>query len=73
MDTDKAVSYVQKLVDEAEKIAPESPVCHSIAARAKEFFRVYIGDDSEFYTSLMFLDDRRPDKEAISNILKGFL
>ncbi|KAB7688997.1 hypothetical protein GBN24_11965 [Plesiomonas shigelloides] len=73
MQIDKAVKYIRKLIVEAEKIDPGSPKAHSLAARAKEFFRVYIGDESEFYTSLLFLDDKNPDKDAISNILIGFL
>jgi len=73
MDTEKAINYVNRLATQAEQIEETSPEIHSIAARAKEFFRVYIGDESEFYTSLMFLDDKKPDKNAISNILRGFL
>lgn len=73
MNTEKVLVYLKRLIDEAEKIQDGSPRFHSVLARAKEFIRAHIGDDSEFYTALIFLDDKQPDLDAFIQIIRGFI
>lgn len=70
--TDKVLSYIGKLVKEAEALEDGSPKIHGVLARAKEFIRVHIGDESEFYTSILFLDEKDPNRQAFIYILRSF-
>ena len=72
LKTDKVLSYIGKLAQEAEHIEDGSPKIHGVLARAKEFIRVHIGDESEFYTSILFLDEKNPDRQAFISILRSF-
>ena len=72
MKTEKLLAYIEKLAAKAEKLDEDSPEIHGLATRAKEFLRVHVGDDSEFYNSILFLDDKQPDGRAFANILRSF-
>ena len=72
MNTNDALSYVEKLASKAEALEPDSPEISGLISRAKEFFRVHVGEKSEFYNSIMFLDDSNPNSRVFSSILRNF-
>lgn len=72
METEDVLAYVEKLATQAEKLDNDSPAIHGIAARAREFLRVHVGNESEFYNSILFLDDKKPDGKAFASILRSF-
>ena len=62
MNTDKVVTYLKRLIQEAERLDEGSSKIHSILARAREFIRAHIGDESEFYNAVLFLDEKKRGK-----------
>lgn len=72
MKTEDVLAYIEKLATKAEKLDDDSAEIHGLTTRAKEFLRVHVGDESEFYTSILFLDDKKPDGKAFANILRSY-
>jgi len=72
MKTEEALDYLEKLATRAEQFATGAPELHGILARAREFLRVYVGSNSEFYNAAFFLDEKNLNGVAIANILRNF-
>jgi hypothetical protein len=72
MTTDEVLEYIEKLASRAEEIDQDSPEIHGLMARAREFLRVHVGESSEFYNSIFFLNEKKPDGKAFANILRSF-
>ncbi|OCH30489.1 hypothetical protein A6E13_04615 [Aliivibrio fischeri] len=73
MKTEKVLSYLRKLRNEAQDLDLDSEHIHSVLARSKEFIRSHINDDCEFYMSLLYLDDKNPSIKAFVSIMDGFI
>ncbi|MGD2093250.1 MAG: hypothetical protein PVH61_44225 [Candidatus Aminicenantes bacterium] len=72
MNTEDVLKYIEMLANKAEGLDSDSPEIFGLAARAREFLRVHVGEESEFYNSIFFLDDKKPDGKAFANILRNF-
>lgn len=72
MNAEEAIDYLEKLAAKAEQYENGAPELHGILARAREFLRVYVGNNSEFYNSAFFLDEKNPNGKALANILRNF-
>lgn len=72
MKTENALAYIESLALKAEQLSDDSAEIYGLIARAKEFLRVYVGEKSEFYNSIWFLDDKNPNKGAFIGILRNF-
>ncbi len=73
MQTNTVINYLKRLVLEAQNLEDGSSKIHGVLARAREFIRAHIGDDSEFYNALLFMDEKKPDVDAFIYIVKGFI
>jgi hypothetical protein len=72
MNTEEVINYLEKLATKAEQFENGAPEIHGILARAREFLRVHVGNNSEFYNSAFFLDEKNPNGKVLANILRNF-
>jgi len=72
MNTEEVIAYLEKLAVKAEQFENGAPEIHGILARAREFLRVHVGNNSEFYNAAFFLDENKPNGKALANILRNF-
>ena len=71
MKTEEVIDYLEKLASKAEQFEKGAPEIFGILIRAREFLRVHVGNNSEFYSGTLFLDESNLNGKALANILRN--
>ncbi len=72
MKTEDVLSYLEKIATKAENKSTEVSEVRGLMTRAREFFRVHVGDKSEFYNAIFFIDEEKPDGKVLASVIRNF-
>jgi len=72
MKTEDILAYAEKLAKRALETNGSNEHSLGLLASAREFLRAHVGNDNEFYGAILFLDEKKPNGEALASVLRSF-